>query len=132
MVAGPYAAASSAPIVESDISAVAARALLTDELLGQRIPLTGPQAFTNSELVEIIGDVLGRPLQYREMPNDAVRQRFTALGFTAEFADAYTAMLAETLDKPALVTHDVEKILGRPDSRSHSGTQHRDLFTSSR
>ena len=34
VVAGPYAAASSAPIVESDISAVAARALLTDELLG--------------------------------------------------------------------------------------------------
>ena len=43
-----------------------------------------------------------------------VRQRFIGLGFTAEFADAYIAMLAETLDKPALVTHDVEKILGRP------------------
>ena len=28
------------------------RALLTDELVGQQIPLTGPQAFTNSELVE--------------------------------------------------------------------------------
>ena len=42
VVAGPYAAASTAPIVESDISAVAARALLTDELVGQRIPLTGP------------------------------------------------------------------------------------------
>ena len=51
VVAGPYAAASTAPIVESDIAAVAARALLTDELVGQRIPLTGPQAFTNSELV---------------------------------------------------------------------------------
>ncbi len=36
------------------------------------------------------------------------------LGFAAEFADAYIAMLAQTLDKPALVTHDVEKILGRP------------------
>ncbi|MGO9157617.1 SDR family oxidoreductase, partial [Mycobacterium sp.] len=48
VVAGPYAEASSAPIVESDISAVAARALLTDELVGQQIPLTGPQAFTNS------------------------------------------------------------------------------------
>ena len=68
VVAGPYAAASTAPIVESDIAAVAARALLTDELVGQRIPLTGPQAFTNAELVEVIGAVLGRPLQYREIP----------------------------------------------------------------
>src|ERR1700732_3608524 len=40
VVAGPYAAASQAPIVESDISAVAARALLTGDLVGQRFPST--------------------------------------------------------------------------------------------
>ncbi|WP_082973276.1 SDR family oxidoreductase [Mycobacterium sp. E2327] len=74
MVAGPYAAASTAPIVESDISAVAARALLTDDLVGQRIPLTGPQAFTNSELAAAIGDVLGRPLRYQEAPTEVVRR----------------------------------------------------------
>jgi uncharacterized protein YbjT (DUF2867 family) len=129
VVAGPYAAASTAPIVESDISAVAARALLTDDLVGQRIPLTGPQAFTNSELVEVIGAVLGRPLQYREIPADVVRQRFIDLGFPAEFGGAYTAMLAETLDKPALVTHDVEKILGRPATPfAQWVSEHRDLF----
>jgi len=130
VVGGPYAAASSAPIVESDISAVAARALLTDELVGQRIPLTGPQALTNSELVEVVGAVLGRPLQYREIPTDLVRQRFIGLGFGADFADAYMAMLAETLDKPALVTHDVEKILGRPATPfAQWVSEHRDLFT---
>ncbi|MBW0014188.1 NAD(P)H-binding protein [Mycobacterium sp.] len=129
VVAGPYAAASSAPIVESDISAVAARALLTDDLVGQRIPLTGPQAFTNSELVEVIGGVLGRPLRYLEVPNDVVRQRFIGLGFSADFADAYMSMLAETLDKPALVTHDVEKILGRPASTfAQWVSEHRNLF----
>ncbi len=129
VVGGPYAAASSAPIAESDISAVAARALLTDELVGQRIPLTGPQAFSNSELVGVIGNVLGRPLQYREVPAELVRQRFIGLGFTADFADAYTAMLAQTLDKPALVTHDVEKILGRPATPfAQWVSQHRDLF----
>ena len=68
-------------------------ALLPDEFTGPRIPLTGPQAFTNAELVEVIGAVLGRPLRYREIPADVVRQRFIGLGFTAEFADAYTAML---------------------------------------
>ncbi|OBI25293.1 nucleoside-diphosphate sugar epimerase [Mycobacterium sp. E1386] len=129
VVFGPYAAASTAPIVETDIAAVAARALLTDELVGQRIPLTGPRAFTNSELVEVIGAVLGRPLQYREIPNAAVRERFLALGFTPEFADAYIAMLAATLDAPALVTHDVERILGRPASPfSQWVAGHRDVF----
>lgn len=130
VVAGPYAAASTAPIVETDIAAVGARALLTDELAGQRIPLTGPQAFTNSELVQVIGAVLGRPLQYLEVPTDAVRQRFLGLGFSAGFADAYIAMLAESLDKPALVTHDVEKILGRPALPfGHWVAEHRDVFT---
>ncbi|MCV7099220.1 NAD(P)H-binding protein [Mycobacterium palustre] len=132
VVAGPYAAASSAPIVESDIAAVAARALLTDELVGQRIPLTGPQAFTNFELIEVIGAVLGRRLQYLEAPNELVRQRFIGIGLGAEFADAYMAMLAETLDKPALVTHDIEKILGRPATPfAQWVSRHRDLFTKS-
>jgi hypothetical protein len=78
----------------------------------------------------VIGAVLGRPLQYREIPPDVVRQRFIGLGFSAGFADAYTAMLAETLDKPALVTRDVEKVLGRPAIPFADWvSQHRDLFT---
>ncbi|MFY9922723.1 MAG: NAD(P)H-binding protein, partial [Mycobacterium sp.] len=76
VVSGPYAEASTAPIVDADISAVAVRALLGDELLGRRIPLTGPQAMTNAELVGVIGDVLGRPLRYQEVPPELVRRRF--------------------------------------------------------
>jgi uncharacterized protein YbjT (DUF2867 family) len=130
VVAGPYAQASSAPIVESDISAVAARALLTDELVGQQIPLTGPQSFTNAELVDVIGAVLGRSLRYQEAPPDIVRQGFIGLGFPTEFADAYVAMLAETIDKPALVTFDVEKIVGRPAlTFAHWVSEHRAVFT---
>jgi uncharacterized protein YbjT (DUF2867 family) len=129
VVSGPYARASTAPIVETDIAAVAARALLSDELVGQRIPLTGPRAFTNTELAEVIGAVLGRPLRYHEIPNASVRQRFLDLGFTADFADAYMAMLAQTLENPAAVTHDVEKILGRPAIPfAQWVSQHRDMF----
>lgn len=114
IVRGPYASASNAPIVESDIAEVAAKALLTDDLVGQKIPLTGPQALTNAEMVDIIGAVLGRRLQYQEVPDDLVRQRFVGLGFPPQFGDAYIAMLATTLDKPAVVTDEVPKILGRP------------------
>jgi uncharacterized protein YbjT (DUF2867 family) len=130
VVSGPYAAASTAPIVDEDISGVAAHALLTDDLLGQRIPLTGPQALTNTELVDVIGAVLGRRLQYREVPPETVRQRFSGLGFTAEFADAYTALLEETVSKPALVTHEVQKVLGRPaQTFADAVAANRNLFT---
>jgi uncharacterized protein YbjT (DUF2867 family) len=114
VVRGPYAAASSAPIVESDIAEVAAKALLDEDLVGRKIPLTGPQALTNAEMVDIIGAVLGRPLRYEEIPDDLVRQRFVGLGFPPEFGDAYVAMLSTTIDQPALVTDEVHKILGRP------------------
>lgn len=130
VVAGPYAAASTAPIADSDISAVAAHAVLTDDLVGQKIPLTGPQAMTNVELVDVIGSVLGRPLRYQEVPAEMVRQRFIGLGFPAEFADAYVAFLEATVEKPALVTHDVEKILGRgARTFADAVSAHRDLFT---
>jgi uncharacterized protein YbjT (DUF2867 family) len=130
VVSGPYATASIAPIVERDIAAVAAHALLTDELVGQKIPLTGPQAFTNAELVDVIGTVLGRPLRYQEIPPEHLRERFIGLGFPAEFADAYLAYLSATVDKPALMTHEVDKILGRPaESFAQWVSDHRMLFT---
>jgi uncharacterized protein YbjT (DUF2867 family) len=113
-VSGPYASASTAPIVDADISAVAAHALLRDDLLGRKVALTGPQALTNTELVGVIGDVLDRPLRYQEVPPDLVRRRFIGIGFPAEFADAYMALLETTVSTPALVTNEVEKILGRP------------------
>jgi uncharacterized protein YbjT (DUF2867 family) len=130
VISGPYAEASTAPIVETDIAAVAAKALLTDELVGQRIPLTGPGAFTNAELVQIIGSVLGRPLRYQEVPAESVRQSFVEAGFPPEFGDAYIAFLSATVAKPAMVTRDIEKILGR-SARSFSQwvTEHRDVFT---
>ncbi|MBP2453094.1 NmrA family NAD(P)-binding protein [Mycolicibacterium lutetiense] len=114
VVSGPYAGASTAVIIDADIAAVAAVALLTDELVGQRIPLTGSQALTNTEMVATIGRVLDRPLHYREVPTDVVRQRFVDLGFPAAFADAYMGLLADTVERPALVTQEVDKILGRP------------------
>ena len=130
VVAGPFADASTAPIVERDIASVAAHALLTDELVGHKIPLTGPQALTNTQLVEVIGAVLGRSLSYREIAAQEVRQRFISMGFAAEFADAYIALLATTVGKPALVTHDVEKILGRPpESFADAIAANRNVFT---
>ncbi|OCB50901.1 nucleoside-diphosphate sugar epimerase [Mycobacterium vulneris] len=132
VVNGPYASASTAVIADADVSAVAAAALLTDDLVGQRIPLTGPQALTNTELVDTIGRVLRRPLRYREVPTDVVRQRFVDLGFPAAFAGAYMGLLADTVDRPALVTHEVDKILGRPATAFADWVgRHRELFAKS-
>ena len=130
VVAGPYAEASSAPIVESDISAVAARALLTDELVGQQIPLTGPQAFTNSELVEVIGAVLGRPLRYQEMPPDVVRQAVRRLRLHRRVRRRLYGHARRDAGQARPRHPGVEKILGRPAlTFAHWVSQHRAVFT---
>jgi len=73
---------------------------------------------------------LGRPLRYHEVPVGVVRQRFLDIGFSGEFADAYTNLLAMTVDTPALVTHEVDKILGRPaQSFAQWVDEHRDVFS---
>jgi len=129
VIFGPFASASTAVIADRDISAVAARALLADELLGRKVALTGPQALTNAELVEVLGTVLNRPLRYQEVPPDAVRAQFSAIGFPAQFADAYLGLLAQTIDEPATVTTEVERILGRPaESFADWAHAHRALF----
>jgi uncharacterized protein YbjT (DUF2867 family) len=114
VVAGPYANASSSPIAEADIAAVAVHALTGEDLDGCRLDLTGPQALTNTELVAILGAALGRPLCYVELAPEAVRERFAAIGFPAPFADAYIEMQATAVGIPAPVTVEVEKVLGRP------------------
>lgn len=131
VVSGPYPTASTAVIAEADIAAVAARALLTDDLVGQRVPLTGPQALTNTELVETIGAALGRRLRYQEVTPELVRKRFADIGFPAGFADAYLAFLSATVDRRATVSGDVETILDRPaESFAHWVAGHRHLFES--
>jgi len=133
VVSGPYATASTAPIADADIADVAAHALLTDSLVGHKVPLTGPRALTNTELVEILGTALGRPLRYLEVAPEVVRQRFLALGFPAEFADAYIALLSTTVDTPALVTDNVARILGRPATTfAQWAAGHAALFTGPR
>jgi uncharacterized protein YbjT (DUF2867 family) len=132
-VYGPYARASLAPVADIDIGAVAAHALLDDDLAGHRIELTGPKALTNAELAGVIGTVLDRPIRYQEVSTHAVRDRFAEMGFPAGFADAYVAMLAHALERPAVVTPDVEKILGRPaTSFAEWAATHRADFTSGR
>lgn len=130
VVSGPFADASFAPIVDADIAAVAAQALLGGHLDGRRIPLTGPQAFTVAEQVAVIGDVLGRALRYQEVDPALVRDRLVASGAAPEFADAYIALQAAAANQPAAVIGDVEAILGRPATPfAHWVDAHRELFS---
>jgi uncharacterized protein YbjT (DUF2867 family) len=113
----PYAAFTEAPLHERDLAAVVARALLTDDVVGRRgrrLQLTGPQALTHAEMVATIGEVIGRPLQYQEVPPAMATQAMIARGFPEPFVTALMGRYAREIAYAAPVTGEVERICGRP------------------
>jgi uncharacterized protein YbjT (DUF2867 family) len=109
-----YADFAEAPIHESDLAAVIARALVDDGLDGRRIPVTGPQSVTHKEMVEIIGEVTGQPLRFEEVPPEVAAGRLVANGRPAAFVNALMVRYQRGAGRPAEVTDEVERILGRP------------------
>ena len=75
VVRWPYGAAETAPVDDRDVAAVVARTLCEDGHAGGDYVLTGPESLSQAEQVGIIGDVLGRPIAFEEMPPDDFRRQ---------------------------------------------------------
>ncbi|WP_433725722.1 SDR family oxidoreductase [Nocardia sp. CA-129566] len=128
VVRGPYADFAESPLHERDLAAAAAHAFLTDDLLGQRQELTGPRSLTHTDMVRIIGDVLGRPLHYEEVPAAVVRQGMLGRGFPEAFVDALLTRYANGVGQPAPVTDQLEKILGQTRTFADWAADHTAAF----
>ncbi len=105
----PYPDAVQVPIHEQDIADVAVVALTTNTLVGVAPVLTGPERLTLREQIEIIGDVIGRPVSLieqteaesaemlsRYVPEVWVRQIIkdwrAAVGTSPAISDEYTSI----------------------------------------
>lgn len=114
VVRAPFGAAARSLIHERDIAAVAARALTGDGHGGARYVLTGPQALTQVAQVRTIGEAIGRPLRWEEIPPEAARQQLLAEGWPPAVADGMLDAHAELVTEPELVTATVEAVTGAP------------------
>jgi len=72
-IRAPYLASAQAPIHEHDVAEAAAESLLTDDHVGDAIPMTGPEALTRSDQVATIARVLGRDIPVTEITPDEFR-----------------------------------------------------------
>ena len=106
-----YADAATAPIDEGDVAAVAVRALCDDGHDGREYVITGPESLTQREQVQIVGEAIGRPLRFEELPRDAARQELMAM-MPPSIADMLLNAYAAAVDLPALVTTTVGDVTG--------------------
>jgi uncharacterized protein YbjT (DUF2867 family) len=111
-VRGTHGDLAMAMLHEADIAAVAVRSLL-DGRTGETFDLTGPQALTQTEQVRVIGEVLGRPLRWVELPRAAARVQLLADGLPESFVDVLLDVYAVMPRRPS-VTTTVADVTGRP------------------
>ena len=114
VVRDAYGAAARSLIHERDIAAVSVRALTGDGHAGRRYVLTGPQVVSQEEQVRTIGEVIGRPVRWEEIPREAARQRLVAAWGDPTFVDAALDYYASLVTQPEPVTATVEKLTGTP------------------
>jgi len=115
-----YADAESAPVHERDIAAVSVRALCDEGHDGHEHVLTGPASLTQRELVQIIGDAVGRPLHFDELSHESARQQMLASGWAPPVADMLLDAYAAGVGRPAPVTSTVLEITGAPARAFHN------------
>ncbi|MEV0344630.1 NAD(P)H-binding protein [Nonomuraea sp. NPDC050680] len=118
VIRGAYADAASAPVHEADIAAVAVAALIEDGHAGQVYRLTGPQSLSHADQAAILGQALGRPISYAELPAENVRQAMSA-HVPGPILDSILATWAASVGRTALTTTDIEKVTGRPARSYH-------------
>ncbi|MCQ4084624.1 NAD(P)H-binding protein [Streptomyces sp. RB6PN25] len=114
VVRGPYAAVARPLIHEADIAAVAVRALVGDAHHGTKPPITGPASITQAEQAHTIGEAIGRPVTYEEIPPETALRHMTEQGWPAGAARGLLAAHAAFLSEPEPVSHAVEEITGVP------------------
>jgi len=113
-VFAPYASGRVTVIDPLDIAAVAAVAL-TSAATGQILTLSGPEALSPGEQVDILASVVGRPLRFVEVTPDAALEAIISHGVAPSMADAIMALRATALEDFTSVAHTtVEQVTGRP------------------
>jgi len=109
----PYLDAPTAPINESDIAAVAVRALCEDGHAEAQYVLTGPESFRQREQISTIGDVIGRPLRIEEVSPDEARQELFG-AWPPPVVNMLLGAWAAAIGQPAFVTPTVAEVTGAP------------------
>jgi uncharacterized protein YbjT (DUF2867 family) len=104
-----------APAIHSDdIADVAVKALMTQQYVGETLPVTGPESLSYPEIIAKIGSFIGKPLRYETISDEEERRQPLARNRPAPLTEAViTVFRAMREGRLAKVTDTVERVLGR-------------------
>jgi uncharacterized protein YbjT (DUF2867 family) len=97
-----------------DIAAVAVKAFTEPGHENKAYEITGPEALTNAEIAEKLSAAIGKPVNYVDIPVEALRAGAKSTGVPDFYADALVDLQKHYLSgKAAQLSGDVEKVTGR-------------------
>jgi len=104
-----------APIDLREVAEVAALALTQAGHSGQAYTLTGSELFTIGEMVQVISQVFGKPIQYVNIPPIAAKLFMLKSGMDKALVNALMEMLASLRkNEGAIVTDTFQSLTGHP------------------
>lgn len=107
-VRAPYGQAKRSLVHEKDVADMAVKAF-TEDHAKQIYLVTGPEALSQANQVEIIGQAMGKPVRWEEQPE---QEAITQLG--EEFAAQALPYWASLVAEPEPVSLDVPTVTGHP------------------
>ena len=97
-----------------DIAAVAVRALTETGHEGKAYPVTGPEALSMSELVQLLSQAIGKRIEYVPITDDVAREGMQKAGLPVLLVDALLPFASFVRGgKAAEILPTVEHVLGR-------------------
>jgi uncharacterized protein YbjT (DUF2867 family) len=101
-----------AMIDPADLAAVAVKALATEELEGQSLRLSGPEAIYPTDRVRVLSAALGRELRFAAWSNEQARKEMSA-AMPAAYVDAFFSFFVDGTIDETTVLPTVRRVLGR-------------------
>lgn len=113
-----------------DVAAVVVKVLTEDGHAGQAYALTGPEALSNSQVAQKMSEVLGREIQFVNLPPEDLKAALMSAGVSEWNAEALVDLQRLYREgKASTVTGDVKRILGRePRGLTQFLTENRGAF----
>ena len=112
VVRAPFGEWNSAMVHEDDIAAIVVKALVEDGHAGRTYQPTGPEPVRRRDAVRLIGEAIGRPVEFVELSPAEARELWRDL-YPAEVIEWFLEMGGDP-DGNGWVSPDVEQVLGRP------------------
>ncbi|TPJ79966.1 SDR family oxidoreductase [Mesorhizobium sp. B2-6-2] len=97
-----------------DMAAAIAAGLASGSKQSEIHTLTGPEAYTTSEIAALVSEVIGKPLEVIQLPDEALTEGVKAAGVPEDFARIIVSFDANTrAGRIGEVTDAVERLSGR-------------------